>query len=96
MTRLNDVLSQHNLHIIGIPDIDTKRTIESLKYIKKCAEHAQSMTLVLPKTYKKDIFKCMFPLSFKMIFEDDFRSDYIRLKGKYRFVPSIIQIWVPK
>lgn len=96
ISRLQDVSSQHTLHMIGIPDIDAKRSIASMRYIQKCAQYAHSMTMILPKAYKKDIYKSMFPLSFQLVFEDDFQNDYIRLKGKCRFIPSVIQIWVRK
>ena len=93
LSRLDDVLKGKRVHFVCIPPFDA-HIVRTLNYIKKYALFAHSFAFIVPASYKKDIYKTLFPATFKKVFEKDYPSDAFVLNGKYNNAPHILQIWV--
>jgi len=87
--------SSSKIHIIGNPPFGHKSSI-AIKFIKKCCEFCDTISFILPKSFKKDSMKKSFPLKFHLKFQKDLPyNSFIIRKTSYN-VPCIFQIWVKK
>jgi len=84
-----------NIHIIGNPPFGRQSSL-AIKFIKKSAEFCNSMSFILPKSFKKDSLKKTFPMNFHLIFETDLPDKSFLVDGKEYNVPCIFQIWEKK
>jgi predicted RNA methylase len=80
------------IHIIGNPPFGRQSSL-AIKFIKKSCEFCDSISFILPKSFKKDSLKSKFPLNFHLIFEIDLPEKSFLVNGKEHNVPSIFQIW---
>jgi predicted RNA methylase len=80
------------IHIIGNPPFGRQSSL-AIKFIKKSCEFCDSISFILPKSFKKDRLKSKFPLNFHLIFEIDLPEKSFLVNGKEHNVPSIFQIW---
>jgi 4-hydroxy-3-methylbut-2-en-1-yl diphosphate synthase IspG/GcpE len=68
----------------------------AIKFIKKSCEFCDTISFILPKSFKKDSLKKSFSLFFHLIFEIDL-PDKSFLVDKIEYnVPCIFQIWEKK
>jgi len=84
-----------NIHIIGNPPFGRQSSI-AIKFIKKSCEFCNSISFILPKSFKKDSLKNKFPLNFHLIFEIDLPDKSFLVDGKEHDVPCVFQIWEKK
>ena len=82
----------NSIHIIGNPPFGRQSSL-AIKFIKKSCEFADSISFILPKSFKKDSLKKTFPLHFHLIFEIDLPDKSFLVDGKEHDVPCIFQIW---
>ena len=82
----------NNIHIIGNPPFGRQSSL-AIKFIKKSCEFGDSISFILPKSFKKDSLKKKFPLNFHLIFEIDLPDKSFLVDGIEHNVPSIFQIW---
>jgi predicted RNA methylase len=80
------------LHIIGNPPFG-RQSSTAIKFIKFCCKFSNSISFILPKSFKKDSMKNHFNINFHLIHEIDlpeksFNNDYD--------VPCVFQIWIKK
>lgn len=80
------------IHIIGNPPFGRQSSL-AIKFIKKSCEFGDSISFILPKSFKKDSLKSKFPLNFHLIFEIDLPEKSFLVNGKEHNVPCIFQIW---
>jgi hypothetical protein len=66
------------------------------KGVKKSCEFCDSVSFILPKSFKKDSLKKTFPLNFHLIFEIDLPDKSFLVDDVEHNVPCIFQIWVKK
>jgi len=85
----------NNIHIIGNPPFGRQSSL-AIKFIKKSCKFANSISFILPKSFKKDSLKKTFPLHFHLIFEIDLPDKSFLVDGKEHNVPCIFQIWEKK
>jgi len=83
------------IHIIGNPPFGRQSSIAK-KFIKKSCEYCNTISFILPKSFKKDSFKKTFPLNFHLIFENDLPNKSFLINGIEHNVPCIFQIWKKK
>lgn len=83
------------IHIIGNPPFGRQSSL-AIKFIKKSCEFCDSVSFILPKSFKKDSLKKTFPLNFHLIFEIDLPDKSFLVDGVEHNVPSIFQIWKKK
>jgi len=82
------------IHVIGNPPFGRQSSLVK-KFIKHSSKYADSISFILPKSFKKDSVKKVFPRSFHLIYEWDLpkNSFYIASTDKNHNVPCIFQIW---
>jgi hypothetical protein len=83
------------IHIIGNPPFGRQSSF-AIKFIKKSCEFCDSISFILPKSFKKDSLKKSFPLNFHLIFEIDLPDKSFLVDGVEHNVPCIFQIWEKK
>lgn len=83
------------IHIIGNPPFGRQSSF-AIKFIKKSCEFCDSVSFILPKSFKKDSLKKTFPLNFHLIFEIDLPDKSFLVDGIEHNVPCIFQIWEKK
>lgn len=88
----NDI---NKIHIIGNPPFGRQSSL-AIKFIKKSAEFCDSISFILPKSFKKDSLKKYFPLNFHLIYENDLPQNSFLVNNKEHDVPCIFQIWIKK
>jgi len=85
----------NKIHIIGNPPFGRQSSL-AIKFIKKSCHFCDTISFILPKSFKKDSLKKTFPLSFHIIFEIDLPDNSFIVDGIEHNVPCIFQIWEKK
>jgi predicted RNA methylase len=93
----NNVIKENynKIHIIGNPPFGRQSSL-AIKFIKKSCEFCDSISFILPKSFKKDSLKKSFPLNFHLIFEIDLPEKSFIVDEIEHDVPCIFQIWEKK
>ena len=78
------------IHIIGNPPFGRQSSM-AIKFIKKSCEFCDSVSFILPKSFKKDSLKKTFPLNFHLICEIDLPDKAFIVDGLEHNVPCIFQ-----
>jgi predicted RNA methylase len=80
------------IHIIGNPPFG-RQSSTAVKFIKKCCEFADTISFILPKSFKKDSMKKHFALNYHLIFEIDLKNMSFLVNNIETDVPCVFQIW---
>ncbi len=91
----NLVENYDNIHIIGNPPFGRQSSLAK-KFIKKSCIFCDSLSFILPKSFKKESFKKTFPLKYHLIFQIDLPKNSFRVNNKDHDVPCVFQIWKRK
>jgi predicted RNA methylase len=90
------------IHVFGNPPFGKQSSL-AIKFIKKAAEFADTISFILPKSFKKDSLKKKIPLNFHMVLEEDTNGFIIKqncpsgsVVFKKHNVPCVFQIWIKK
>jgi len=83
------------IHILGNPPFGRQSSL-AIKFIKKSSIFCDTISFILPKSFKKDSMKKHFPLSFHLIVEFDLPEDSFTLDGENYNVQCVFQIWEKK
>ena len=83
------------IHTIGNPPFGRQSSL-AIKFIKKAAEYSDSISFILPKSFKKESLKKHFPLKYHLIYEYDLPKDSFLVDNKKHDVPCVFQIWEKK
>jgi predicted RNA methylase len=83
------------IHGIGNPPFGRQSSL-AIQFIKKSCEFCDSISFILPKSFKKDSLKKHFPLLFHLIFEIDIPENSFLVNGIEHDVPCVFQIWEKK
>ena len=81
-----------NIHVIGNPPFGRQSSL-AIKFIKKSCEFADSVSFILPKSFKKDSLKNKIPTKFHLIIEYDLPSHSFLVNEIEYDVPCVFQIW---
>ena len=88
-----DIQSKYdNIHIIGNPPFGRQSSL-AIKFIKKSCNFCDSVSFILPKSFKKESLKKTFPLNFHLIIETDLPEGSFLVDGVEHDVPCVFQIW---
>jgi len=79
-------------HVIGNPPFGRQSSLAK-KFIKHSSTFADSISFILPKSFKKESFKKVFPLNFHLVYEEDVPDNSFVVKDKLHDVPCVFQIW---
>jgi hypothetical protein len=89
-------LPKHNrIHLIGNPPFGRQSSM-AIKFIKKSCEYCDTISFILPKSFKKDSLKSRFPPNFHLIIESELPPESFLVDGNLHNVPCIFQIWEKK
>jgi len=84
-----------NIHVIGNPPFGRQSSF-AIQFIKKSCKFCDSVSLILPKSFKKDSLRRSFPISFHLVCEIDLPDKSFLVDGNEHDVPCIFQVWVKK
>jgi len=88
-----EIKSKYELiHIIGNPPFGRQSSL-AIKFIKKSCEYADTVSFILPKSFKKDSLKNKIPGKYHLVVEYDLPSNSFLVNGNEYDVPCIFQIW---
>ena len=82
-------------HVVGNPPFG-RQSSEAIKFIKKSAKFAHSISFILPRSFKKESMKKHFPLEYHLVCEEDIPSNAFLINGEQYDVPCVFQIWEKK
>jgi hypothetical protein len=91
----NIKIGDNKIHIIGNPPFGRQSSL-AIKFIKFSCLFCNSISFILPKSFKKDSLKKTFPLNFHLLFEIDLPHNSFLMNGKDSDVPCVFQIWEKK
>lgn len=80
------------IHIIGNPPFGRQSSL-AIKFIKYACLFCDSVSFILPKSFKKDSMKKKFPLDFHLKYEWDIPDNSFLVDNKIHNVPCVFQIW---
>ena len=80
------------IHVIGNPPFGRQSSL-AIQFIKKSAIIADSISFILPKSFKKDSMQSHFPPNFHLVFQSDLDANSFLQDGKPIDVPCVFQIW---
>jgi len=80
------------VHVIGNPPFGRQSSLAK-RFIKKSSMFAESISFILPKSFKKDSFQKSFPLNFHLVFCIDLPVNSFLINDKPHDVPCVFQIW---
>lgn len=80
------------IHILGNPPFG-RQSSYAIKFIKKCCLFADTISFILPKSFKKDSMKKTFSKYYHLIFEKDLPKNSFLVNNIETDVPCIFQIW---
>jgi hypothetical protein len=80
------------VHVVGNPPFGRQSSL-AIKFIRKSAEFAATISFILPKSFKKPSFQAKVPLCFHLLAELDLPKDSFLLSSKPHDVPCVFQIW---
>ena len=83
------------IHVIGNPPFGRQSSLAK-KFIKKSCRFADSISFILPKSFKKDSFQKVFANNFHLIFQQDLPKDSFEVDKISHDVPCVFQVWVKK
>jgi predicted RNA methylase len=84
-----------NIHIIGNPPFGRQSSM-TIKFIKKCCLFSNSISFILPKSFKKDSMKKHFEKHYHLIHEIDLLDNSFLVNDIECDVPCVFQIWQKK
>lgn len=93
--KIKNKYKTQKIHIIGNPPFGRQSSL-AIKFIKKCCLFSDSISFILPKSFKKESNKKKFDKYFHLIFEIDLPENSFNINNKKYNVPCIFQIWIKK
>jgi hypothetical protein len=82
----------NKIHVLGNPPFG-HRCSTAIKFIKKSAKFCDTISFILPRSFKKEYYKKSVPLNFHLILEVDLPSNSFLVNDKPYDVPCVFQIW---
>lgn len=86
------ILTLKKIHVIGNPPFGRQSSL-AIQFIKKSALFADSISFILPKSFKKDSMQKHFPPKFHLAFQADLDANSFLQDGLSIDVPCVFQIW---
>lgn len=93
---INKITNKYNkIHVIGNPPFGRQSSL-AIKFIKKSCSFCDSISFILPKSFKKESLKKKIPLNFHLLNEFDLPNNSFLVNNIEYDVPCIFQIWNKK
>ena len=81
------------VHCIGNPPFGRQSSL-AIQFIKKACEFCDTVSFILPKSFKKPSLKKSFPLNFHLIAEIDLPEKSFLVNDREYNVDTVFQIWI--
>ena len=91
----NITTNYDKIHIVGNPPFGRQSSL-AIKFIKKSCQFANSISFILPRSFKKSSMQKCFPLHFHLIFEENIQDNAFMVNNELYNVPCVFQIWEKK
>ena len=88
-------LKSQKIHIIGNPPFGRQSNL-AIKFIKYSSKFCNSISFILPKSFKKDSMKRHFDSKFHNIVDMDLPENSFTINDKDYDVRCVFQIWIKK
>lgn len=85
----------NKIHILGNPPFG-RQSSTAIKFIKKSSEFCNTISFILPRSFKKDSFQSKIPSNFHLIRQIDINHNSFFYNDLEFEVPCIFQIWEKK
>jgi hypothetical protein len=89
------IKKENGIHIIGNPPFGRQSSL-AIKFIKKSCEFADSISFILPKSFKKESMRRHFNSYFHCIHEWNIPKNSFLVNEKEYDVPCVFQVWIKK
>jgi predicted RNA methylase len=83
------------IHVIGNPPFGRQSTM-AIQFIKKSCEFCDSVSFILPKSFKKPSMQNHFPRQFHLLLEEDLPDKSFLVDKIEHDVPCVFQIWAKR
>ncbi len=85
------------LHFIGNPPFGRQSSLAKkfIKHICNC-DKSESISFILPRSFKKNSLQRIFPLNWHLIHENDIEENAFLVNDTEYDVPCVFQIWIKK
>jgi len=83
------------IHVIGNPPFGRQSSL-AIQFIKKSCQFCNSISFILPKSFKKDSMQKSFPINYHLIVQYDIPDNSFLVDNKEHNVPCVFQIWEKK
>jgi len=83
------------VHIIGNPPFGRQSSM-AIKFIKHASKHADTISFILPRSFKKESMRSKFPLCFHLVCETEIQANSFLIDKQEHNVPCVFQIWIKK
>ena len=93
--RISDTPMTSKIHVIGNPPFGRQSTM-AIQFIKKSCEFCDSVSFILPKSFKKPSMQNHFPRQFHLLLEEDLPNKSFLVDGVEHDVPCVFQIWAKR
>lgn len=93
--KIRQITDCKKIHVIGNPPFGRQSSL-AIKFIKKSTTFADTISFILPKSFKKDSLKKSFSLVFHLIFQVDLPPNSFLVDSHEYDVPCVFQIWEKK
>jgi len=80
------------IHVVGNPPFGKNGSM-AMKFLKRSMEFAESVSFILPRSFKKESFLMKIPSHFEMIHQEDVPKNSFLVEGERYNVPCVFQIW---
>lgn len=80
------------IHVIGNPPFG-RQSSTAIKFIKKSCQIADTISFILPKSFKKESLKDKIPQNFHLVAEHDLPNDSFLVNNINHNVPCIFHVW---
>lgn len=87
--------SYKNIHIVGNPPFGRQSSL-ALKFIRHSVKYCDSISFILPKSFKKNSLKSKISLDFHLIHETNLPKKSFTINNIDHDVPCVFQIWKRK
>lgn len=92
---LDTKLANKQIHIIGNPPFGRQSAL-ALKFIKKSTSFSNTISFILPRSFKKNSMKNKINLNFHCICQVDLPETAFTINNEEYNVPCVFQIWIKK
>jgi predicted RNA methylase len=90
--QVSPITSPAKIHVIGNPPFGRQSSL-AIKFIKKSCEFCDTLSFILPLSFKKDSLRAKMPIQFHLVTEITLPKKSFIIDEHEHDVPCVFQIW---